>query len=260
MSVQFGAAVATKAFDRVGASGTSLLRLAFAALILVVWMRPHPRRFTREQLQVAGLLGLALGLMNTCFYEALDRIPLGIAVTIEFAGPLSVGIFASHRRSDVGWALLAAAGIVLLGGGGKVDTAGLVLILLAGAFWAAYILLTQRAGRMFRGSEGLALASVVAIVAPLGPGLHAGGSELLQPELLAVGAFVALMSSVIPYSLDMAALRRLPANVFGVLMSLEPAIAALAGLLLLGQSLTLREWVAIALVVAASVGITRASA
>jgi inner membrane transporter RhtA len=261
-SIQFGAAIAATLFDEVGAAAASALRLGFAALILLAIWRPDPRAYSRAQLTVAGALGVTLGAMNFTFYEALARIPLGVAVTIEFAGPLAVGIFASRRRTDIAWAALAAAGIVLLAdpGGGGIDTTGLVLILAAGVLWAGYILLTQRAGQAFNGGQGLALACAVAALVPLGPGLAEGGGDLFATHALLLGALVALMSSVIPYSLDMMALRRLPASVFGVLMSLEPAIAALAGFLVLGQSLSARDCLAIACVVVASIGVTRGAA
>ncbi len=260
-SVQFGAALATTLFDEFGPSGTTLLRLVFAAAILMAIWRPDPRTYDRSQLRLAGLFGLVLGAMNLTFYLALDRLPLGVAVTIEFVGPLGVAVATSRRRSDLAWAALAAAGIVLLAdpGGGSLDALGLVLVLAAGGFWAAYILLSQHAGPSFEGGRGLALAMVVAVGVPLVPGIIGGGSALLDPRLLGLAAVVALMSSVIPYSLEFEALRRMPANVFGVLMSLEPGVAALAGLVVLGQALSARQVVAIVLVVAASLGVTRST-
>ena len=227
---------------------------------MLLW-RPRIKSYSRAELKLAGLFGLALGVMNLAFYLALDRIPLGIAVTIEFAGPLGVAVYASRRRSDLGWAALAALGIVLLAdpGGGSLDALGLVFIAIAAAGWAAYILLAQRAGGVFTGAKGLALASIVAALVPLGPGLAQGGTDLLSPGLLAAGLGVALLSSVVPYSLEQEALRRIPANVFSVLMSLEPAIAALAGFLVLSQSLGVRACIAIGCVIVASVGITRSS-
>jgi inner membrane transporter RhtA len=200
--------------------------------------------------------------MNLCFYEALHRIPLGVAVTIEFVGPMGVAVALSRRRLDLLWVALAAAGILLLAnpfGAGGVDPVGLAFVLAAAAAWAAYILLAQRTGHVFRGSTGLAMASVVAVAVPLVPGIADAGSALLGTEALVVGCLVALMSSVIPYSLEVEALRRLPANVFGVLMSLDPALAAVAGFVVLGQRLGARELIAIALVVVASIGVTRAS-
>ena len=258
-SIQFGAALAATIFDDLGPGGASLLRLGFAAVILMAVWRPPVRSFTRQQLEVGLLFGLTLGAMNLFFYEALDRLPLGIAVTIEFVGPLSVAVFGSRRRSDLAWAALAAIGIVLLAdpGGGSVDTLGLLFVLAAGACWAAYILIAQRASGMFRGGQGLALASVPAALVPLVPGLAEGPGALLQGGVLLTGVAVALLSSVIPYSLETEALRRIPVNVFGVLMSLEPAIAALAGFIVLGQALGARELAAMACVVLASIGITR---
>jgi inner membrane transporter RhtA len=256
-SVQIGAALARTMFDDLGPSGTSLVRVAFAALALVLLARPDPRRYTWNELRFAVAFGLALGLMNLAFYLGLDRLDLGVAVTIEFIGPLAVAVVGSRRRLDLVWAALAAAGIVLLanpGGANSVDTLGLVFVLIAGGCWAAYILIAQHAGRLFPGSQGVAMAMVVAMLIPIAPGIADGGSALLRPGLLATGCAVGLLSSAIPYSLETEALRRIPANVFGVLMSMEPAVAALAGFVVLGQDLGLRELVAIALVVAASAG------
>ena len=258
-SIQFGAALAATLFDDLGPAGVSLLRLGFAAIILVALARPRVRGRDPRALRLVLLFGLTLGGMNLCFYEALDRIPLGVAVTIEFAGPLGVAVATSRQRLDLVWAALAAAGILLLSNpfGAGIDTTGLVLVLLAAGCWAAYILIAQRATEDFQGSEGLALAMVIGALVPVVPGIAEAGSALLEPRWLALGAVVALASSVIPYSLETEALRRLPANVFGVLMSIEPAIAALAGFLVLGQSLGARDLVAIAFVVAASAGASR---
>lgn len=258
-SIQFGAALAATMFDDLGAAGVSVLRLGFAAVVLMVLFRPRVRGRDPRALRLVAIFGLALGAMNLFFYEALERIPLGVAVTIEFAGPLGVAVFTSRRRLDLLWAAIAALGIVLLSDpfGGGLDTLGLIFILAAAACWAAYILIAQRASRMYDGSEGLALAMVVAALVPLVPGVIEGGSALLNPGLIAMGAGVALLSSVVPYSLETEALRRLPANVFGVLMSLEPAVAAVAGFLVLGQALGGRDIVAMALVVTASAGVSR---
>ncbi len=260
-SVQFGAALATTLFDELGPSGTTLVRLVIAAVLLVALWRPDPRTYPPAQLRLVALFGLALGAMNLSFYLALDRLPLGVAVTLEFVGPLGVAVATSRRRADLGWAALAAAGIVLLAdpGGGSVDVVGLAFALVAGACWAAYILLAQRAGPGFEGGRGVALAMVVAVLVALVPGILGGGGALLDGRLLLLGAGVAILSSAIPYSLEFEALRRIPANVFGVLMSLEPGVAAFAGFLLLGQALGARELAAIVLVVAASVGVTRAA-
>jgi inner membrane transporter RhtA len=259
-SIQFGAALGATLFDDVGPAGTSLLRIGLGALILAAVVRPSWRRHDARDRRLVALFGLTLGVMNLGFYEALDRIPLGAAVTIEFIGPVSVAVVLSRRPLDLVWVALAVAGILLLAnpfGAGALDAVGLAWVGLAAVAWAAYILLAQRASGRFEGLEGLALASLVAALVPLGPGVLSAGGDLLSAEVLAVGAAVALLSSVIPYSLETEALRRIPARVFSVLMSLEPAVAALAGFLVLGQRLGARELVAIALVIAASIGVTR---
>ncbi len=247
-------------FDDIGPEGVSLLRLGFAALILLAIWRPRVGEHARGDLALAATFGLALGAMNLVFYLALERIPLGVAVTLEFVGPLGVAIAGSRNRLDVLWIVLAAAGILLLAnpfGEGGIDTLGAVFALTAGGFWAAYILLAQRAGQRFTGGRGLAIAMVVAALVPLAPGVAVAGGDLVRPEFLFVGIAIALLSSVIPYSLETEALRRMPKNVFGVMMSLEPAVAGLAGFLVLSQDLGVRELVAIGLVVAASAGATR---
>ncbi len=255
-SVQFGAAFAKTLFDELGPGGTVLLRLGFAAIVLVALWRPTLGGHTRTDIRIAGLFGLALGAMNLTYYEALDRIPLGIAVTIEFLGPLGVAIAGSRRAIDGLGVLLAATGIVLLSGGvgGDLDKLGVLFALVAGACWAAYILLSARVGAIFPGGAGLAIAMVVAALAAVPIGVADGGANLGHPGLLAGGLAVALACSVIPYSLELEALRRLPTHVFGVLMSLDPAIAALAGFVVLGEGLGLAEIVAIAFVVTASAG------
>jgi inner membrane transporter RhtA len=255
-SVQIGAAIATTLFDEVGPAGTVLLRTGFAAVVLVLLWRPRLRGRSMPALRDALLFGLTLAGMNLSFYAALDRIPLGIAVTLEFTGPLLVAVAASRRASDLLWVGLAAGGIVLLSPGihGSLDVTGTLLALLAGAFWATYIVLAARVGRSFSGGQGLTIAMVVATVVLLPVGIVAGGSEFGDPGLLAAGFAVALLSSAIPYSLELEALRRLPKGTFGVLMSVEPAVAALVGLVALGQDLSASEVVAIGLVVAASAG------
>ncbi len=258
-SVQFGAAFAITLFDRLGPAGTVLLRLTFAAIVMVVLLRPVVRGRSREDLRLAVALGLVLGLMNWTFYEALDRLPLGPTVTLEMVGPLGVAVWGSRRPLDLLWVLLAGAGVVLLAnpfGAGGLDPAGVALALAAGACWAAYILLNQRTGRVWPGVSGLAFAMGFGALVAAPAGIAQGGAELLHPALLAGGLAVALASSVVPYSLEMVALRRLPAGVFGVLMSLEPAIATLAGLVVLGQALHVAELAAIVLVVLGSAGAT----
>jgi inner membrane transporter RhtA len=259
-SVQFGAALAKTLFDDLGPGGTVFLRVAFAAALLLALWRPRVSGRSARELLLAAAFGVSLAGMNLSFYEALDRIPLGVAVTFEFIGPLGVAVVGSHRARDVLWVVLAAAGILLLSDFGDfsgLDTAGVALAVLAGGFWAAYILLSARTGRVFPGGTGLALAMVVASILLVPWGVADGGDGLLEPDLLALGAAVAILSSAIPYSFELEALRRLPEAVFGVLMSLEPAMAAVAGFVVLGQDLLAREVVAIVLVVVASAGAAR---
>ena len=255
-SVQFGAALAKTLFDEVGVGGTVFLRVFFAALVLALIWRPRLAAHGRDDLLLAVAFGLTLGAMNLAFYSALERIPLAIAVTFEFVGPLGVAVAGSRRPLDLLWVALAAAGILLLSDFGSTDLDGLgvALALLAGGLWAAYILLSARVGRAFPGGSGLTLAMVVASAMLLPVGVGDAGADLLVPWILAAAAGVAILSSAIPYSLEMEALRRMPPRVFGVLMSLEPAAGALAGLVLLSEGLAAREVVAILLVIAASAG------
>lgn len=253
VSPQIGAAFAVTLFDELGPAGAAFLRLAFAAIILCAIWRPRPG----GDLRIPVAFGLALGLMNWSFYEALNRIPLAFAVTIEFSGPLLVGVLGSRRPLDVVWVGLAAIGIVLLvgpGGGGAIDPVGIGFAVAAGACWMAYIYLSKRTGAAFAGGSGLAMAMVVGAVVVLPAGLLQAGGALAQPDLLGAAIVVAILSSVLPYSLDLEALRRLPAAVFGVLMSLDPAVAALVGFVILGQALGPVEVAAIGMVVVASAG------
>jgi inner membrane transporter RhtA len=260
-SLQFGAALAGTIFDEIGPAGTALLRSLFAAAVLMVVWRPSLRGHEPRDVRLLALFGLVLGAMNLCIYESFSRIPLGIAVTIEFAGPLAVAAALSRRRLDLAAVAGAAGGMVVVGDprGGAVDALGVVLALVAAACWAAYILIAQAAARVFTGGRGLAIAMAFAVLVPLGPGLAGAGTDLLAPQWLAIGCAVALMSSVLPYSLETEALRRLPAHVFGVLMSLEPAVAAIAGWVVLGQGLRARDVAAIGLVTTASVVVVRAA-
>jgi inner membrane transporter RhtA len=258
-SVQTGSAVATTLFARVGPAGAVLLRLVFASIVLVALWRPALRTRSRRDLLLAALFGLVLGGMNLSFYEAIRRIPLGIGVTIEFVGPLAVAIAGSRRRLDLLWVALAAVGIVALMRGGVhgLNTLGVAFALIAGCMWGAYILVNARVGRAFEEGTGLGIAMCVAVLLVLPFGAAEGAARLFQPHVLAVGAAVGILSSAIPYTFEMEALRRIATNVFGVLMSLEPAVAALAGFLIIGQGLSARQLVGIALVVAASAGASR---
>ena len=258
-SVQFGAAFAKTLFDEIGAGGTVFVRTLVAAIVLALIWRPRLAGHDRRDLRLALVFGLVLAAMNFCFYSSIERIPLGIAVTLEFVGPLGVAVFGSRRPLDLLWVVLAATGILLLSdlGAGGLDRLGVALALFAGVLWAAYILLSARMGQAFPGGAGLALAMVVATI-PLAPvGIADGGSQLLVPEVLLAGVAVGLLGSAIPYALELEALRTMPVGVFGVLMSLEPAVAAFAGFLVLDEGLVTREVVAIGLVVAASAGAAR---
>ncbi|RKQ91906.1 inner membrane transporter RhtA [Solirubrobacter pauli] len=257
VSVQLGSAVAKQLFDEVGSFGTVALRLFFAAAVLTALWRPALTLDRRAWTAVVSY-GVVLGLMNLCFYLSLARIPLGIAVTIEFLGPLAVAVGGSRRALDVVWALLAAGGVVLLmEGDGDLDLLGVLLALAAGAFWGLYILVGAALGRHTTEGNGLALGMVVAALIAVPAGVADSGTALLQPWVLAAGFGVALLSSVVPYTLDLEALRRLPPRVFGILMSLEPAMACLIGLVVLGESLGGVQWLAVLCVVVASAGATR---
>ncbi|MDI3402636.1 EamA family transporter [Streptomyces cavernicola] len=259
LSTQFGSAVAALLFPRAGALGIVTLRLVLSAVLLLAVCRPRLRGHTRSDWAVVCGFGLALGGMNTLFYQSIERIPLGPAVTLEVLGPLALSVIASRRLASLLWAALALGGVFLLGEGGfgQLNLAGVAFALGAGVMWAAYILMSARAGARFPRADGLALAMGVAAVVSLPIGLASAGAALFVPSTLALGLALAAMSSGLPYSLELFALRRLPASTFAVLMSLAPAVAALAGLLVLGQELAVTQWLAIALVVTASIGAVR---
>jgi len=288
VSVQVGAGLAARLFSQVSPAAVTGLRLWSAALLLAVLgarglrreITGLVRRRAWADAAVVVAFGLTLAVMNYSIYQAFARIPLGIAVTVEFLGPLAVAVAATRRALDLAWVALAAAGVALLSqaGGpapaathpvlshgtatpalagptvGGLDVAGLLFALAAAASWAIYILLSAATGRRFPGSSGLTVAMGVAALAVTPAGLLAGGRSLLRPGVLGTGAAIGLLSSIIPYSLELETLRRVPAKVFGIWMSLEPAIAALVGLVMLGQSLSLLEWAAIGCVTVASAG------
>ncbi|MFJ9595655.1 EamA family transporter [Streptomyces virginiae] len=264
ISVQFGAALAVMIMPRAGAAGVVTLRLAAAAIVLLLLCRPKVRGYTRSDWGTVVAFGVAMAGMNGLFYQAIDRIPLGPAVTLEVLGPLALSVVVSRRLVNLLWAGLALGGVVLLsghGGGGlgfgSLDPLGAAFALGAGAMWAAYIVFSARTGRRFPQADGLALAMAAAAVLSLPLGVVEAGSDLLVPSTLALGVGVAVLSSVLPYTLELLALRRMPAPTFAILMSLEPAIAATAGFLVLNQALSGLDAIAIALVIAASMGAVR---
>lgn len=255
-----GAAIAVFVFPHVGPLGMVMLRLVFSALILLLLTRPRFRGHGRSGwLAVIGY-GVVLATMNGLFYLALNRLPLGVTVTIEVLGPLVLSIVVARRASAWLWAVLALAGVVCLGGGGwdRLDPLGVVFALGAAASWAFYILAAARVGRAFPRLDGLALAMGIGAVLSLPFGIVAAGSALLRPEVLGLGVAVALLSSTIPYAFELIALRRIPASAFAILMSMSPATAALAGLVVLGQRLGWLEVAGIALVIVAGIGAVRA--
>ena len=274
VSVQVGAGVAARLFALIPPAAVTGLRLWTAAAVMIVaGARPlrdnlaglARRRAWRDAAVVAGF-GLTLAVMNFSIYQAFARIPLGIAVTIEFLGPLAVAVASSRRLIDLLWVALAGVGVALLtgtgapaSGGHRVGLVGLGFALLAAAAWAAYIVLSRATGRRFPGTSGLTIAMLVAAVVIIPAGVTAGGTALLRPGILAAGLAIGLLSSVIPYSLELEALRRVPARVFGIWMSLEPAVAALVGLIMLGETLAVTEWAAIVCVMIACAGAARGS-
>lgn len=262
LSVQFGSAVAALLFPRTGVAGAVTLRLTIGALLMLAVCRPRLRGHGRGDWAAVVAFGLALAGMNSIFYQAIERIPLGPAVTLEVLGPLALSVVTARRLAAWCWAGLALAGVALLGQGGfdRLDPVGAGLALGAGALWAAYIVCSARVGGRFPRADGLALALAVAALVTLPIGLVGSGGRLWHPAVLGLGTGLALLASVLPYTLELLALRRLPTATFAVLMSLGPAIAALAGWLVLGQALHAVEVLAIGLVIAASIGAVRAGA
>jgi inner membrane transporter RhtA len=259
-SVQIGAAIAKDLFDLVPPTAMVWLRLVTSAVILLLMARPRLAGHSgRDWLIVLGF-GVSLMTMNWAIYQSFARIPLGIAVTIEFLGPLTVAVIGSRRLMDLIWVVLAGAGVALLGvSRASLTVAGVGFALLAALAWAFYILLSAQTGRRWPGISGLAFASMVGAVALAPPAIVEAGTKLLDPTVLLLGLAIGLLSSVIPYSFELIALRRIPPRVFSILMSLEPAAAAVAAMILLGEFLSLVQWLAMACVMIASIGATRTS-
>lgn len=262
-SIQSGAALATTLFPRLGPGGTTTIRLILAAFILALVLRPWRtghRPLTARSWRAIIFYGLALGLMNFFFYQAVARLPLGIVVSLEFTGPLAVTLLASRRGLDIGWIALAVAGLATLlwprqAAAQDLNWTGIVFALGAATCWGGYILFGQKAGS-HHGTRSVALGTVVAALAIAPLGVHEAGSTLLSPTILVLGLAVAILSTALPYTLEMMALPKLPTPTFGTLMSLEPAFGALSGLVFLGQQLSWLQWAAIAAIVAASIGTT----
>jgi inner membrane transporter RhtA len=261
LSVQFGAGIAKGLFDEISPTSIVWLRLVTSAVVLVAVARPVLRGRSRSDWMVVLAFGACLGIMNWAIYQSFARIPLGVAVTLEFIGPLTLAVIGSRRLRDLVWVLLAGIGVAVLGleGGSDINLAGVLFALLAGAMWAAYILLSAQTGQRWPGFDGLALASVVATVLLTPFAIGESGGDLLDPRILLLGATVGLLSSVVPYSCELVALRSIRPSVFSILMSLEPAAAALAGIIVLQEFLTWEQWLAMVFVVIASVGATRSS-
>ena len=254
---QLGATLAKSLFPIVGAGGTAALRLAIAAGILLAVWRPWHIRFTRQQLRTVILYGVAMGWMNYFFYLALSYIPLGITMALEFTGPLGVALFASRRPIDFLWIVLAALGLVALLplglGGQPLSVLGVMYALGAGACWALYIIFGRRAGAA-HGGQITSLGTVIGALMIVPIGFSQSGAALLAPAILPLALGVAVLSSALPYSLEMYAMPRIPTRTFGVLMSLNPALGAVAGLIFLNETLTFVQWAAIGSIVAASAG------
>jgi inner membrane transporter RhtA len=256
LSVQLGAATAKNLFGTLGAGGAVFLRIAFAAVVLLAIWRPRIRGYARRDYAAVIVFGLVIAGMNAAFYASIARLPLGVAVTLEFTGPLAVAIIGSRRRLDLLWVALAGSGIALLApvGGLAFDGLGVVLALTAGAGWAGYILLNVRVGRVFPGATGLAMSMGVAALAVIPLGLADSAPLARDPGLLLSVAVMALLSTIIPFSLEHAALKRLSARTFGILMSLEPSVAAIIGLVALREAIGGRAVLALIFVTLATVG------
>lgn len=256
-SFQSGASIAKTMFPLVGPAGMVTLRIGFGTLILCVALRPWRARITGENVLPLLGYGISLGAMNLFFYSALSRIPLGIAVALEFSGPLAVAVLTSRRAADFAWIVLACGGLLLLlpwpQVGPAIDALGVLYSLGAGACWALYIVFGQRAGA-HHGAQTVALGSLISALFVVPIGVASAGAALLSREVVLPGLAVAILSTALPYSLEMFALTRLPARTFGILMSIEPAFGAVLGFVYLRERLTSGQWTAIALIIAASIG------
>ncbi|MDI6050204.1 DMT family transporter [Flavobacterium sp. XS2P24] len=258
ISVQSGAAIAKGLFPAIGAAGTASLRIGISALILLAVYRPNLKKVTADQWKLVIPYGLSLGAMNLIFYLSIERIPIGLAVTLEFIGPLLVAVFGSKRIIDFFWVLLAAAGIVLIApwSNNGLDIWGMLFALLAGALWAAYIVLGGKISKIMKGGDAVTIGMLFASILIVPFGILGNGLSNLTPQLLGLGVALALLSSAIPFTLEMKALGQLPARTFSILMSLEPAAASICAFLFLQEYLTFNEILAVVFVVIASAGST----
>lgn len=258
-SIQASASLAKTIFPVIGPAGTTALRLLVAAAILLAVMRPWTKNIPRSAWKLIAVFGLATASMNLCFYEALSRIPLGVAVALEFTGPLTVAMLSSRRLVDMVWVILAAAGLVILlplrQSADSIDPLGALLALASGVCWALYIVFGKKAGSSLDKSC-VALAMLVGSCAIFPVGLAASGTALFTPEILPLALLLGIFSSALPYGVEIIALKNLPSRTFSILMSLEPALAALSGFLFLGEQLNLAQWTALAAIMTASVGST----
>jgi inner membrane transporter RhtA len=258
LSVQCGAAIAKTLFPALGAAGTATLRIGISAIILWIVYRPNVKTITAKQWKSVIPYGLSLGAMNVIFYLAIERIPIALGVTLEFVGPLLLAIVGSKQIVDFLWAFLAAVGIALIApwNNNGIDLLGVLFALLAGGFWSGYIILGGKISKIMKGGDAVAIGMLFATILILPFGLLSSKIGHLNPKYLAMGAALALLSSAIPFSLEMKALKHIPARTFSILMSLEPAVAAICGLIFLQEYLSLKECLAIAAVIIASVGST----
>lgn len=262
-SIQSGASIAQQLFPLVGASGATSIRLLLAAILMLVIFRPWRQPLTRSAWKAITVYGVAMGLMNFLLYQALVTVPLGIAVALEFTGPLAVAVFTSRRRRDLAWIALAIVGLAILLWPDKsvehgIDLRGALCALGAGVCWALYILFGRRAGSG-NGTQSAALGITIAAIVMVPIGLVEAGTAILSPAVLPIGLAIAVLSTALPYTLEMFSLSRMPTHMFGTLMSLEPAIGALSGLIFLGQQLTVLQWLAIGTIIMASMGTTLTS-
>lgn len=261
ISVQSGAAIAKGLFPAIGAAGTASLRIGISAIILLAVYRPNLFKITTNQWKIVIPYGLSLGAMNLIFYFAIERIPIGLAVTLEFIGPLLVAVWGSKRLIDFVWILLAASGIILIApwSGNGIDPLGILFALMAGSLWAAYIILGGKISKIMKGGEAVATGMLFASILIIPFGLMGNGLNAITPTYFYLGIALALLSSAIPFTLEMKALGQLPARTFSILMSLEPAAASICALIFLQEYLTFNEVLAVIFVVIASAGSTMTS-